>query len=72
MKATIYWTIQHLHRTRQELGFRAACWWLSQQVDFLEWRLQVEALLRPVPSDLLSPSIDQEGCYPARRVLTTP
>lgn len=71
MKATIYWTIRHLGRARQELAFRATCWWLSQQVDFLEWRLQIEALLRPVPSDSLSPSVGKGSRHMVPRVLPT-
>ena len=45
MKTTIYWTMQHSRRAAHEFRFRATCWWLSQQVEFLEWRLR-HALLR--------------------------
>ena len=41
MKTTIYWTMQHSRRAAHELRFRATCWWLSQQVEFLEWRLRL-------------------------------
>jgi hypothetical protein len=40
MKPTIYWTMQHSRRALHELRFRATCWWLSQQVEFLDWRLR--------------------------------
>lgn len=42
MKTTIYWTILHSRRAVHEFRFRAACWWLSQQVEFLKWRLRLE------------------------------
>ena len=45
MKTTIYWTRQHSRRAVHEFRFRASCWWLSQQVEFLEWRLRMEALM---------------------------
>jgi hypothetical protein len=40
MKTTIYWTMQHSRCALHELRFRATCWWLTQQVEFLEWRLR--------------------------------
>jgi hypothetical protein len=40
MKTTIYWAMRHGCRAMHELRFRATCWWLSQQVEFLEWRLR--------------------------------
>ncbi len=43
MKTAIYWTVQHIHDAAHDLRFRAKCWWLSQQVDFLEWRWHLEA-----------------------------
>ena len=51
MKTRIYWTIQHSRCAAHEIRFRAKCWWLSQQVEFLEWRLRLEALMLPVQSD---------------------
>ena len=55
MKTTIYWAMQHGRRAVHEFRFRAMCWWLSQQVEFLEWRMQREALTpleesTPVPT----------------------
>ena len=51
MKTTIYWAIQHSRRAVHEFRFRATCWWLGQQVEFLEWRLRLDALNPPVSSD---------------------
>ncbi len=45
MKAKIFWTIQHLKRSARDLRFTAKCWWLSQHVDFLEWRWRVDGQL---------------------------
>jgi hypothetical protein len=61
MKTTIYWTIQHSCRAAHELRFRATCWWLSQQVEFLEWRLRLEALMPPAQSDPAPTSAGQGG-----------
>lgn len=63
MKATIYWTVQHIRRTAQELHFNARCWWLSQQVDFLEWRVRLEALMPDVPSEPAPLAARQGGRY---------
>jgi hypothetical protein len=45
MNTAIYWAMLHSHRAADELRFRAACWWLSQQVEFLEWLLRLEVLM---------------------------
>lgn len=42
MKANLYWTIQHLKRGMHDIRFAAKCWWLSQQIEFLTWRIQVD------------------------------
>lgn len=47
MKTTIYWAIQHCCSVVLEFRFRVACWWLSQHVEFLEWRLKLEGMLSP-------------------------
>lgn len=52
MKTRLYWTSQHLRRAWRELRFTLTCWWLGQQVEFLEWRVRLEALMpqaSPVP-----------------------
>ena len=66
MKTTIYWTMQHSRLAVHEFRFRATCWWLSQQVEFLEWRLRLEALMPSVPSvpsDPVPTSDGQGGQY---------
>ena len=68
MKTTIYWTVQHSRRAVHEFRFRATCWWLSQRVEFLEWRMQREALMpieeyNPVPT-----SVGQGGQYAVQSV----
>jgi len=41
-------TIVRFHdRIAHELRFCVTCWWLSQHVEFLEWRLRLEALMPP-------------------------
>jgi len=51
MKTTIYWTVQHSRRALHEFRFRATCWWLSQQVGFLEWWLRQEFVMPSVQSN---------------------
>ena len=63
MKTRIYWAIQHSRRAVHEFRFRAICWWLSQQVEFLEWRLRLEALMPPAQSDPTPSSAGQAGQY---------
>ena len=43
MKTTIYWTTQHSRRVVHDVRFRATCWWLRQQVEFLDWRMRLHA-----------------------------
>ena len=42
MQTRIYWIFKHSRRALHEFHFRTACWWLSQQVEFLEWRMKLE------------------------------
>jgi hypothetical protein len=63
MKTTIYWTMQHSRRSVYEFRFRVTCWWLSQQVEFLEWRLRLEALMPPARSNPTPTPVGQEGQY---------
>lgn len=51
MKTTIYWTMQHSRRAVHDFRFRATCWWLSQRVEFLEWRLRLNGLRLPTQPD---------------------
>jgi len=46
-----------------EFRFRAACCWLSQEVEFLGWRLRLETLMPSVPSDPVPTSDGQGGQY---------
>lgn len=64
MKTTIYWAAQHIRRAALEFRFRAMCWWLSQQVEFLEWRLRLEALM-PVMSSETAPAPARQGGHHA-------
>jgi hypothetical protein len=45
MKAKLYWLGQHLKQEIHDLRFSAKCRWLSQHVEFLEWRWRVDGLL---------------------------
>lgn len=47
MKTTLYWPVRHICFAWREFRFRAACWWLSQCVEFLGWRLRLEAFVPP-------------------------
>jgi hypothetical protein len=35
----IYWAIRHMQQAKQDWHFRVTCWWLCQQVEFVEWQL---------------------------------
>lgn len=61
MNATLYWTTQHLQRTAHEVQFAAKVWWLKQQVEFLDWRVQMEALLPSSPFTPTPQPITQGG-----------
>jgi hypothetical protein len=61
MKTTIYWGMQHGRRALHEFCFRATCWWLSQQVGFLECRLKLDVVMPPAQSDSAMRPVGQ-GC----------
>ncbi len=63
MRTKIYWAIQHLSQTRYEMQVRVRCWWLGQQVEFLTWRLRLEASMLTVQPDSEVTSAGQGGCY---------
>jgi len=63
MKTTIYWAAQHIRCAAHDVHFQARCWWLSQQVEFLEWRLRLEALMPAVQSDPAPTSAGHGGQY---------
>jgi hypothetical protein len=60
MNTAIYWAMLHSYRAVDELRFRAACWWLSQQVEFLEWQLRLEVLM-PHTQSHPTPISDRQG-----------
>ena len=66
MKTTIYWAVQHIRRAALEFRFRAMCWWLSQQAEFLEWCLRLEALMPVMPSEPAPAQARQGGHYAVR------
>jgi hypothetical protein len=70
MATRIYWMMHHNRRAVHELYFRITCWWLSQQVEFLEWRLKMEAAAPPMPSTAtaVSASVGQGDRYAVSRV----
>ena len=57
MTTRLYWTIQHMNRWMHDRRFAAGCWWLSQQVDFLEWRRRLDGLM---PQPILVPIRTQQ------------
>jgi hypothetical protein len=63
MKATIYWAMQHSRRAMHELHFRATCCWLRQQVEFLEWRLKLEAKVPSAPSNSAPTPVGEGSRY---------
>jgi hypothetical protein len=63
MKTTIYWTMQHSRRAWHEFQFRTMYWWLSQQVEFLEWRMRRKALTPLAESKPVPTAVGQGGSY---------
>lgn len=63
MKTTLFWALHHLWFTWRERRFRAVCWWLSQQVEFLTWRLRVEAFVQSSARKGVPDSTLQGGRY---------
>ncbi|HSF68424.1 MAG TPA: hypothetical protein VLA67_13465 [Nitrospiraceae bacterium] len=63
MKTIIERTMRHGCSTVYEFRFRAACWWLNQQVEFLEWRLRLETMILPEESTPMPKSAGQERQY---------
>jgi hypothetical protein len=63
MKTRIYWTMKHSLRALHECRFRATCWWLSQQVEFLEWRMRQEALIPTAKSKPVPTAVGQGSQY---------
>jgi len=66
MKAKLFWAIQHTKRGIHDLRFAAACWWLSQQVDFFERRSRLEALMPPPQPMPVPVPVRQRNRYAVR------
>lgn len=47
MQTTIYWTVQHIRQAAHDLCFRCACWWLRQQINFVNLWLRLESAMPP-------------------------
>jgi len=60
MKGKLYWTIRHISNEMHNLRFATACWWLSLQVDVLEWRWRLDMLM-PEPHPIPQPMRIEEG-----------
>jgi hypothetical protein len=53
MNTRIFWAMQHVCRAIREARLSFNCWWLSQRVEFLEWRLAFDVLApQPQPVQL--------------------
>lgn len=44
MKTRMYWASQHVRLAIHEIRHSFNCWCLGQRVEFLEWRLALDAL----------------------------
>ena len=60
---TTYWVMRYGCCAARDLRFRITCWWLSQQVEFLEWRLRREGLMPSMESNPVPTSVEQRGQY---------
>jgi hypothetical protein len=66
MKTTIYWTTQHSRCVVHDFCFRATCWWLRQQVEFLDWRMRLDAP-SPLPHSEPAPHVTEPVRAGAKR-----
>ena len=60
---TTYWVMRYGCCAARDLRFRITCWWLSQQVEFLEWRLRREGLMPSMESNPVPTSVEQRDQY---------
>ena len=58
MKTAIYGAGQHSGRVVHDVRFRATCRWLRQQLEFLDWRLRLDAP-SPLPHSELAPHLTE-------------
>jgi hypothetical protein len=63
MKTTIYWVMRHGCCAARDFRLRITYWWLSQQVEFLEWRMRREGLMSSTESNPVPTSVEQGGQY---------
>lgn len=47
MGTRIYWAIRHMQQAKQDCHLRVKCWWLCQQVEFVEWQLHYGVTSQP-------------------------
>ena len=67
MTTTIYWMLEHIRQGVREMRFRAACWWLSQQVELLDWRLRLESTMSSMQSHPMVSSVNEGNAIPCTR-----
>jgi hypothetical protein len=63
MRTVIYWTVRHVRGAVRQRRFRLRCWWLSRQVDFLDWRLRLEPVLSSASSRADLAAMGQRTCH---------
>jgi len=66
MNAHIFWFGQHLKQAARDTKFAAKCWWLSQRVDFLEWRWQIDGRLSQPQSAAVPIQMQSRSGYAAQ------
>jgi hypothetical protein len=63
MKTILERVMRHGCSAVHEFRFRASCWWLSQQVEFLRWRMRLEIRMLSEPSTSTPTSVGQDDPY---------
>jgi hypothetical protein len=58
---TIYWMIRHMQQAKQDCHLRVKCWWLCQEVEFLEWRLQYGVASEPPYRTVPATGVERQG-----------
>jgi hypothetical protein len=62
MGTTIYWAVQHVRSLIRQQRFQFRCWWLGQQVEFLDWRMKLEPILSSVQSGAQLVAVGKGDC----------
>jgi hypothetical protein len=57
----IYWAIRHIQQAKQDYTFWVKCWWLCQQVEFVEWQLQYGVTSQPSFRTVPVPGAERQG-----------